>query len=133
MLLLGALIVIGFGTIGATLATRSVLRRRVRRAQKRLPPASFSGPAVLIGTSIDDELSGVGALALTHDAVIFQLGVREESLRIPLDRAVASGYRKNEKQRAASLRFDWDQQAAVFDVHLPGLDAWLTQLPRVVT
>lgn len=127
-LLAGALVLV-FGVMGATLATRSILRRRVKRAERSLPPARLSGPAVLIGTNVDDSMTGVGALAVTQTQIVFVVGSSGESLTIPLERARASGYRQSPNQRFASLRLDWDGLAAVFDVQKPGLDDWLDVLP----
>ena len=127
-LVLAAFILV-FASMGAMLTTRTFLRRRVRKAERALPDGRLNGPAVLIGTNVDDELSGVGAMVVTDAELIFVVGKSRDRLAIPLARARATGYRKNERQRAPSLRLDWDGLAAVFDVQRPTLDDWLAVLP----
>jgi hypothetical protein len=127
--LLLALMVIVFGVMGATLTTRSILRRRVKRAERGLPDGRLSGPAVLIGTSVDDTLSGVGAMVVTDSELIFVAGKSADRLAVPLARARATGYRQQERQRTPYLRVDWDGLAAVFDVQRPTLTQWLEVLP----
>jgi hypothetical protein len=121
--------VLVFATMGAMLTIRSLLRRRVRKAERALPPGRLSGPAVLVGTNVDDELSGVGAMVVTDTELLFVVGKSRDRLAVPLSRARATGYRKSQRQRAASLRLDWDGLAAVFDVQRPTLDEWLQVLP----
>lgn len=123
------LILLLFATVAATMGTRMVLRRRVKKAERELPPSDFSGPAVLVGTSTSDDLSGVGALALTGTSLIFVAGATGFLLDIPLARAVAREYRTKPTDRGAALRVEWDGNAAVFDVHKPGLQEWLQRLP----
>lgn len=129
--LLAVTTILVFAAMGALMVSRSVMQRRVKRATRELPQARFAGPAVLVGTSVDDDLSGVGALGLTETELVFVTGKGLQTLSIPLRGARARGYRQSEKQRAPSLRLDWDGQAAVFDVHKPGLDDWLELLPTV--
>lgn len=127
--LLLALLVVVFGVMGATLTTRSILRRRVKKAERALPTGGLSGPAVLIGTNVDDTLAGVGAMVVTDTELVFVAGKSGDRLAVPLDRARATGYRSQERQRMPYLRLDWDGLAAVFDVQRPTLDDWLAVLP----
>ena len=124
-----ALILLLFATVAATMVARMVLRRRVKKAERDLPEARFSGPAVLVGTSVSDDLSGVGALALTDSRLVFVVGATGFLLDIPLARAQAWEYRTKPTDRRAALRVEWDGNAAVFDVHKPGLQDWLERLP----
>ena len=129
-IVLAILIVVAFSVMGATLTIRSVLRRRVRRAEKELPPVRFQGPAVLVGTSVADDLRGVGAMGITDDELVFVVGKSKERLAIPLSALAATGYRQSERQRAPALRVEWLGNAAVFDVQKPGVADWLAQLSR---
>ena len=131
--LLLVLLVVIFAAMGVTMTLRSVLRRRVAKAEKLLPEGRLSGPAVLVGTNVDDTMSGVGAMVVTESELVFVLGSSGDRLAIPLDRAVARGYRQKQRQRVPALRLDWDGLAAVFDVQRPGLDEWLAVLPDART
>lgn len=126
---LAAALVLVFGAMGAVLTVRTVLQRRVRRARRALPDGRLSGPAVLIGTNVDDDMRGVGAMVVTETDLVFVLGSSGDRIAVPLSRARATGYRSSDRQRVASLRVDWDGLAAVFDVQRPTLDDWLAVLP----
>lgn len=123
------LLLLIFAVMGATLTTRSILRRRVKKAERALPPGRLTGPAVLIGTNVDDTLTGVGSMVATDSELVFVAGKTGDCLAVPLDRARAIGYRQEERQRTPYLRLDWDGLAAVFDVQRPTLDDWLAVLP----
>ncbi|MFN8125368.1 MAG: hypothetical protein U0R64_02470 [Candidatus Nanopelagicales bacterium] len=125
---LALLILVVFSVMGATLVTRSVLRRRVKRANRELPECRYSGPAVLVGTSVSDDLSGVGVLGITVDELVFVIGRTKEHLTMPLGALAATGYRQSERQRTPSLRVEWLGNAAVFDVQKPGVAEWLAEL-----
>ena len=128
-LVLLVLLVLIFLSMGIAMTMRSILRRRVAKAEKGLPVGLLTGPAVLVGTNVDDAMRGVGAMVATEDELIFVLGTSGDRLAVPLGRAVARGYRQKPSQRVPSLRIDWDGLAAVFDVQRPGLDEWLAVLP----
>lgn len=125
---LAALIVVVFAVMGTTLTLRSVLRRRVKRAEKALPQTRFSGPAVLVGTSVSDGLAGVGALGITSDELVFVVGKSGEFLAMPLSALRVAGYRQDERQRTPALRVEWLGNAAVFDVQKPTVDDWVREL-----
>ncbi len=124
-----ALLVLIFAAMGVAMTMRTVLRRRVSRAEKQLPTGVLSGPAVLVGTSVDDTMSGVGAMVLTGTELVFVLGSSLDRLAIPLARARAGAYRQKPRQRTPALRVDWDGLAAVFDVQRPTVDEWLAAMP----
>lgn len=128
-LVLLVLLVLIFLSMGIAMTMRGVLRRRVAKAEKALPGGRLTGPAVLVGTNVDESLRGVGAMVATDTELVFVLGTSGDRLAVPLGRAVARGYRQKPNQRVPSLRLDWDGLAAVFDVQKPGLDEWLAVLP----
>lgn len=126
----GIVFVLLLAVVGASMVVRFVLRRRISRAEGKLPPSDFSGTAMLVGTNFDEDLRGIGALAVTRDSLVFVAGSDQRLLHIPRDGLTASEHRRTERQRTPSLRVQWAQNIAQFEVNQPSVSDWVQRLSR---
>lgn len=115
--------------IGGSMIARYVIRRRIARATEQLPPdALLTGTALLVGTSFDSGLRGLGALAVTRDQLVWVAGSDARTITVPRNRLEARPHRSRKRQRAASLRVEWEGKVAQFEVDSPSVDDWLAKL-----
>lgn len=128
---IGIVFVVLMVLLGTSMLLRFTLRRRIRRAEAELPDSDFSGTALLMGTNFDDELRGIGAMAVTPDSLVFVTGSDRRFLHIPREGLVAGSHRRTPRQRKPSLRIQWAGNIAQFEVTHPTVEEWVEQLNRV--
>lgn len=125
---IGVVFVLLLALLAASMLLRFTLRRRIKRAERELPDSDFSGTALLVGTNFDDDLRGIGAMAVTRDSLVFVTGSDRRSLHIPREQLTAGPHRRTERQRKPSLRVAWADNIAQFEVTNPTVQDWVERL-----